>query len=120
MKEEYPQAKPWEKIHISEKANVNQEIQYIYHLLYADLSRYEHYDFSAAIEYVNPASCNPILRISAHSRSPALNHRAILMFSCILFGIVLEFFDREYQLKMNNRIDEMAKKLNKMEQLRSI
>jgi hypothetical protein len=110
----YPHAIPWEDVKIIEKAKANQELQYIYDLLYSDLSRFEHHDFSASRVYVDPNTCNPILKSGAHRHSPVLNHIKILILSNIIFGIVLEFFNGEYQLKWKEKIDEMARKLTVM------
>lgn len=117
LKTKYPNSKPWDEIRISERAQASQNLQYIYNLLYADLSRFEHHDFSAVITYVNPDTCDPILKTGAHRHSSVLNQRSILSLSSILFGIVLELFNGEYQLKWKDEIDEMARKLATMEQL---
>jgi hypothetical protein len=117
IKTKYPNSKPWDEIRISERAQANQELQYIYNLLYADLSRFEHHDFTAARAYVDPDTCDPIIKAGAHRHSPVLNHRNILLLSNIMFGIVLEFFNGEYQLKWKQEIDAMARKLANMENL---
>jgi hypothetical protein len=107
----YPHATPWDDIKIIEKAKATQELRYVYDLLYSDLSRFEHHDFSASRVYVDPDTCNPILKRGGHRHSPVLNHKNILILSNIIFGIVLELFNGEYQLKWKEKIDEMAKKL---------
>jgi hypothetical protein len=117
IKIKYPNSKPWDEIRISERAQANQDLQYIYNLLYADLSRFEHHDFSASRAYADPDTCNPILKSGAHRHSPVLNHKSILLLSNIIYGIVLEFFDGEYKLKWKAKIDEMAKELAIMEGL---
>jgi hypothetical protein len=66
---------------------------------------------------VDPDTCDPIIKAGAHRHSPVLNHRNILLLSNIMFGIVLEFFNGEYQLKWKQEIDAMARKLANMENL---
>jgi hypothetical protein len=105
----YPGVMPWDKITILDKSKVNQEMQYIYDLIYADLSRFEHHDFTASHAYVDPDTCDPILKSGAHRTSPIMNQASILYFANNFLGIVMEFFNIEYKLSWKPKIDEMAK-----------
>lgn len=107
IRQSYPNAMRWDRIRISTRASANRDLQYIYDLLYSDLSRFEHHDFSALRAYVNPDTCNPIITTGPRRHSPVLNHENILMLSCILFGIVLEFFNDEFRLRWRERITEL-------------
>lgn len=108
VRQRYPNATPWHRIRISERASANRDLQYIYDLLYSDLSRYEHHDFSAMRSYVNPETLNPTITTGPRRHSPVLNHKNIFMLSSILFGIVLEFFNDEYRLNWREKITELT------------
>jgi len=113
----YPNSTPWQNIKIAERAKAIPQNQYLYDLLYADLSRFEHHDFSAMRAYVDPNTCNPIIKTGSHRHSPVLNREGILMMSNIILGMIMESFNGEYQLKWKDKIDEMARKLATKEQL---
>lgn len=83
-------------------------MQYVYDLLYADLSRYEHHDFSAMRSYINPDTVNPIITTGSRRHSPVLNHANILMITSIILGIVLELFNDEFRLRWRERITELT------------
>jgi hypothetical protein len=114
IQEKYPGVQPWDKITILDKAKVNQEMQYIYDLIYADLSRFEHHDFTASYAYVDPDTCNPILKLGAHRTSPLMNQTKIICFANNFLGIVVEFFNIEYKLNWKVKIDEMLHELLKI------
>lgn len=108
IQRDYPNAKPWDKVKIYEKAKTYHELQLVYDLVDADLSRYEHHDFSSMRDYVDTTTCNPILKTKGKRHSPVLYHERILMLANIIFGMVMEFFNGEYQLNWKNKIDEMT------------
>lgn len=108
IRRRYPNATRWDRIRISDKAAAHHDMQYVYDLLYADLSRYEHHDFSAMRSYVNPDTVNPIITTGSRRHSPVLNHVNILMITSIIFGIVLELFNDEFRLRWRERITELT------------
>ena len=107
IRRNYPNATPWDRIRISDKAAVHHDMQYVYDLLYADLSRYEHNDFSAMRSYVNPDTMDPIITTGSRRHSPVLNPTNILMITSIIFGIVIELFNDEFRLRWRERIIEL-------------
>lgn len=108
IKKNYPNAKPWDKVGIKERAKAYPELENIYNLIYADLSRYEHHDFSAMRGYVNPNTYDPIIKTEPRRHSPVLNYEHILELANGIVGIVMELFNGEFQLKWKNKILEMT------------
>jgi hypothetical protein len=108
IRRNYPNATPWDKIRISDKAAAQHDMQYVYDLLYTDLSRYEHHDFSAMRSYVNPDTADPIITIGSRRHSPVLNPPNILMITNIIFGIVIELFNDEFRLRWRERITRLT------------
>lgn len=108
IKKNYPNAKPWDKVGIKERSKAYPELVNIYNLIYADLSRYEHHDFSAMRGYVNPNTYDPIIKTGPRKHSPILNHEHVLELANSIFGFVMEFFNGEFQLKWRPKIDEMT------------
>lgn len=108
IQSKYPNAKPWHKVKIIERAAAHTDLQLIYSTIYADLSRFEHHDFSALRTYVNPNTSDPILVSGPQRHSPLLNPENILMSAILMLGIILEFFNAEFQLNLINRIKELT------------
>ncbi len=102
--------RPWHRVRISDRASAYSDLQTIYNLVYADLSRFEHHDFSALRAYVNPATYDPIITSGPQRHSPLLNHENILMSSICIFGIILEFFNNGFKLKWKDKILELTQK----------
>lgn len=103
----YPDTTPWHKVRIIDRAAANSDLQDIYNTIYADLSRFEHHDFSALRAYVNPDTCNPVITTGPKRHSPLLNHESILESTIPMVGIIMEFFNSEYQLKWHPKIVEL-------------
>jgi len=110
VKKEYPNAQPLPR-HILDRAGVCKEMKYNYSLVYADLSRFEHHDFSGSSAYVDADTCNPVMGADVRVHSAILGHSAILFFANTLFGMIFEFFNEEYQLKWDDRIHDLSVKL---------
>jgi hypothetical protein len=107
---DYPNAQALPR-HILDRAIIDKEMKHNYSLVYADLSRFEHSDFSGSMAYVDADTCNPIMRSGVKVHSAILNHRAILFLANTFLGMLFEFFNEEFQLNWKTQVHDLSVRL---------
>ncbi len=111
LREKNINLKPWNKISIYEKVKSIEKLAETYNLLYADLSRFEHHDFSSLEAFVDLNTCDPVLNPHIEDVSPVLKPELIIWLSNVMFGTIVRDFNEEYQLRWQKKIDEIEKEL---------